>query len=124
MALDKELIDEALDKFERKRICGEIQVELPQPPLFRNIDNWDKDKSKQKFYYADVPDNIEDLSEDTQDEIVAREYDRIKNGYWFFNNGNLEYLTGYHYAFLNYMIIDGQKPLFTDAQRDFFLRLG
>lgn len=120
MALDKELIDEALDKFERKRVCGEIEVQLPQPPLFRNIDNWDKEKDKQKFCYANIPDNIEELSEDIQDQIVAREYDRIKNGYWFFNNGNLEYLTGYHYAFLNYMIIDGQKPLFTDAQRDFF----
>ena len=49
MAIDKELIEEALDKFERKRMCGEVQVELPQPPLFRQIDNYDKPKEKQKF---------------------------------------------------------------------------
>lgn len=120
MAIDKDLIDSALDKFERKRMCGEISVELPAPPLFRQIDNYDKDKKNQKFEYIQVPIDYDELDDDTQGEIAIREYDRIKNGYWFFNNGNLEYVTGYHYAFLNYMIIDGEQPLFTDAQRDFF----
>lgn len=120
MAIDKDLIDSALDKFERKRMCGEISVELPAPPLFRQIDNYDKDKKNQKFEYIQVPIDYDELDDDTQGEIAIREYDRIKNGYWFFNNGNLEYVTGYHYAFLNYMVIDGEQPLFTDAQRDFF----
>jgi hypothetical protein len=120
VAIDKDLIDSALDKFERKRMCGEISVELPAPPLFRQIDNYDKDKKNQKFEYIQVPIDYDELDDDTQGEIAIREYDRIKNGYWFFNNGNLEYVTGYHYAFLNYMIIDGEQPLFTDAQRDFF----
>ena len=101
-------------------MCGEISVELPAPPLFRSIANYDKDKSNQKFQYIDVPLDYEELDDDEQGEIALREYDRIKNGYWFFNNGNLEYITGYHYAFLTYMVIDGEKPLFTDAQRDFF----
>ena len=101
-------------------MCGEISVELPAPPLFRSIANYDKDKSNQKFQYIDVPLDYEELNDDEQGEIALREYDRIKNGYWFFNNGNLEYITGYHYAFLTYMVIDGEKPLFTDAQRDFF----
>jgi len=120
VAINQELIDSALDKFERKRMCGEISVELPAPPLFRSIANYDKDKSNQKFQYIDVPLDYEELNDDEQGEIALREYDRIKNGYWFFNNGNLEYITGYHYAFLTYMVIDGEKPLFTDAQRDFF----
>jgi len=120
VAINQELIDSALDKFERKRMCGEISVELPAPPLFRNIENYNKDKKDQKFNYTDVPLNYEELDDDEQGEIALREYDRIKNGYWFFNNGNLEYITGYHYAFLTYMVIDGDKPLFTDSQRDFF----
>jgi hypothetical protein len=120
MAIDKELIEEALDKFERRRICGEIQVELPQPPLFRQIDNYDKPKEKQKFYYIEQDKDYDDLDDEAQGDIAVREYNRIKNGYFFFNYGNLEYVTGYHYAFLNYMIIDGEKPLFTDSQRDFF----
>jgi hypothetical protein len=49
VAIDKDLIDSALDKFERKRMCGEISVELPTPPLFRQIDNYDKDKKEQMF---------------------------------------------------------------------------
>jgi hypothetical protein len=120
MALNREFIDDALNKFERKKLCGEVTVTLPTPPLFRQIDNFDKDKAKQKFNYTDIPEDLDDLSDEEQNEIVVREYDRIKNGYWFFCDGNLEYVTGYHYAFLNYMIIDGQKPLFTDSQRDFF----
>jgi hypothetical protein len=120
VAINQELIDSALDKFERKRMCGEISVELPAPPLFRSIANYDKDKYNQKFQYIDVPLDYEELDDDEQGEIALREYDRIKNGYWFFNNGNLEYITGYHYAFLTYMVIDGDKPLFTDSQRDFF----
>lgn len=120
MAVDRELIDNALDNFQRKRMCGEIEVELPMPPLFRQIANYDKEKSKQKFECTEIPEHYDMLSDEEQSEIAVQEYDRIKNGYWFFNNGNLEYITGYHYAFLNYMIIDGERPLFTDAQRDFF----
>ena len=55
MAIDKELIDDALDKFQRKRMCGEISVELPAIPLFREIANYDKDKKDQKFEYIKVP---------------------------------------------------------------------
>lgn len=120
MPIDKVTIEEALDKFERIRICGEIKVELPQPPPFRRIDNYDKVKKSQRFRYTEVPENMDDLTEMFDNGFIEREYDRIRNGYWFFCNGNLEYITGYHYAFLNYMYIDGEKPLFTDAQRDFF----
>lgn len=120
MAIDKDIIDEAVENFQRKRICGEVAIELPAPPLFRKIANYDKPKLKQKFEYIDIPLDYDDLDDEIQGEIAVREYDRIKNGYFFFNNGNLEYITGYHYAFLNYMIIDGDRPLFTDAQRDFF----
>ena len=79
MAIDKELIDSALDKFERKRMCGEIAVELPAPPLFRQIANYDKDKKEQKFEYITIPDDYDYLDDDTQGEIALREYDRIKN---------------------------------------------
>jgi hypothetical protein len=120
MAIDKDVIEEALDRFERIRICGEIKCELPQPPPFRKIDNYDKKKSTQMFRYIDVPEDVDDLMDSINDGFIEREYNRIREGYWFFCNGNLEYITGYHYAFLNYMYIDGEKPLFTDAQRDFF----
>jgi hypothetical protein len=120
MAVDKEIIEEAIENFQRKRVCGEVEVELPAPPLFRKIANYDKPKNKQKFEYIDIPLDYDDLDDDVQSDIAVSEYDKIKNGYFFFNNGNLEYITGYHYAFLNYMIIDGKRPLFTDAQRDFF----
>lgn len=118
--IDHKLIEGALEKFERRKICGEITVDLPQPPPFRTIDNYEKKKKDQRFNYLNIPDDIDDLIDTLGDDFIEREYYRIRHGYWFFNNGNLEYVTGYHYAFLNYMYIDGEKPLFTDAQRDFF----
>jgi hypothetical protein len=118
--IDHKLIENALDKFDRKRVVGEVTVFLPQPPPFRTIDNYEKKKVDQRFRYLDIPDNVDDLMDDLGDDFIEREYNRIRDGYFFFNFGNLEYITGYHYAFLNYMYIDGEKPLFTDAQRDFF----
>jgi len=105
--IDHKLIENALDKFERRKICGEITVDLPKPPPFRSIDNYDKKKVDQKFRYLEMPDNVDDIMDLLGDDFIEREYNRIRDGYWFFNFGNLEYITGYHYAFLNYMYIDG-----------------
>jgi hypothetical protein len=77
MAIDKDVIEEALDRFERIRICGEIKCELPQPPPFRKIDNYDKKKSAQMFRYIDVPEDVDDLMDSINDGFIEREYNRI-----------------------------------------------
>lgn len=103
--------------FERERICGEIKVTLPKPPGTRTqVANFDIQPKKQKFTYIEFPSRNQEPTLD----FIKQEFDRIVNGYWFFNNGNLEYITGWHYVMLNYSIIDGTRPLFTDSQRDFF----
>lgn len=114
--MDKEVIELAIANFQRKRIVGEIEVNLPEITAIETIANCDLPKEKQKFQYTEQPKRGVEPSE----EFLNQEIQRIKNGYWFFNNGNLEYITGYHYTMCNYSVIDGVRPLFTDSQRDFF----
>lgn len=107
---------EALREFKQERVLGEIKVTLPKVPQKETIENYKVAKKLQKFQYTPQPKRTEEPSE----EFLQTEIDRITNGYWFFNNGNLEYITGWHYTLLNYSVIDGERPIFTDSQRDFF----
>lgn len=116
MARLRDRLADVIDNFQRKRICGEIEVELPKPPAISRIANSLLPTHRQKFYYTEQPPKGEEYSE----EFLAQETDRIINGYWFFNNGNLEWITGYHYIMLNYSYIDGERPSFNDSQQMFF----
>lgn len=116
MARLRDRLADVIDNFQRKRLCGEIEVELPKPPPIGRIANSTLPTNRQKFYYTEQPPKGEEYSE----EFLAQETDRIINGYWFFNNGNLEWISGYHYIMLNYSYIDGERPIFNDSQQMFF----
>lgn len=108
----------ARESFEKERIIGEINVVLPKIPAFADINNYDLPVKFQKFNYTEQPKRGEEPSE----EFLAQEFERMTNGYWFMNNGNLEYITGHHYFFLNYWKDKKARLMkFVDSQRDFFL---
>lgn len=117
----KEACKIAYESFERNRNIRGYEVTLPQPPPISSIANYgEKDESKRKFPYKELPENV-------TKEIATRELDRRKNGFWFFNgsdsNLNLEYITGHHYMMLQYFPIvreDGTtgNADFVDAQQD------
>ncbi len=110
-------LDPIIKDFEQTRICGEIEVTLPPPPRKHTIANWKaKTFAEQRFQYTIQPPRNEEPSDD----FLEQETRRIHNGYWFFNNGNLEWITGYHYVMLNYSLIDGIRPIFNDSQQMFF----
>jgi len=117
MARFKEVLSESIKNFPTQREIGEITVIMPKPPRYAQIANFDKEIPKQRFYYTEQPKR----NEEPTDEFLEQEFNRITNGYWFFNNGNLEYITGYHYFFLNYWKDRGKTLVFIDAQRDAFL---
>jgi len=126
--------------FIRFRKIGEYTIELPKPPSAKtHIANHDRIKPDQYFRRPDKDviaaieakyrrvdrDTGEMLDPLTEEEeaFIEREFDRKQNGYWFYNNGNIEYLTGKHYIYLSYWHINAQGdgyPMFTDADRDFF----
>jgi len=132
--------------FERDRQVGELKIKLPKPPHKNKIDNYDLSQGKQMFYIPDqkvVADVDRELkSEDPslteeQKEFVKEEWRRRIEGYWFYNNGNIEYVTGLHYFYLTAWKIPIQKeekqpdgrtiirkrtwyPDWTDSDRDYF----
>ena len=117
-------IDQAYLNFQKERMVGEIKVLLPDPPIRSKVLNYKLPKEKQRWIRQEYPadmkfESIEDLT-DAHYAIFEREIERIKNGVWFFNNGNLEFLTGPHYLLLNYFKIGNDYPIWLDAQRDIY----
>lgn len=115
--ITRDLVYLAIENFERERIIGEIMVYLPKPPGLTKIANYNVPKEKQKFQYTEQPKKGTEPS----DEFLAQEFDRFQHGYWFFNNGNLEWLTPNHYFFLNYWTDKGKQMKFIDSQREAFI---
>lgn len=108
-------LNKAIREFERERIIGEITCYLPEPPKdYTLIANWDLPQPKQKFYYTEQPHK----NAQPTDTFLKQEFDRFQNGYWFFNNGTLEWLTPFHYFFLNYWTDKGKRMFFIDSQRE------
>lgn len=59
-----------------------------------------------------------------QEKFCMTEFDRIKNGFWFFINGVATYITGRHYYYLQYWTLENKKaPEYRDTSRRYFLFL-
>jgi len=132
-------------EFNQKRKVGDLEFTLPKPPVKKKIANHDFPKEEQMFYPPDQ-EMVAVVSRKMREEIpldedevafVREEFRRRKEGYWFYNNGNVEYVTGLHYFYLSAWKIPVQKevmqpdgrvipkkftgfPDFTDSDRDYF----
>lgn len=108
-----------------------VDIELPSMPDKSKIDGYGKYRKEQKFVRVKIPDIFDDLeySEDDEplydlehNEFIDRELDRIDNGYWFINCGTPTYITGLHYFYLNYWVLEnGMMPDYRDCDRRYFL---
>jgi len=127
-----------------------LLITLPEKPKdITKIVNYALPYSERKFpYYSkkfkrDI-DLIEDLDEPvtfesqtkkqlkihhngriTKEDFLKSEWDKIKNGFWFFNGNKLEYITGGYYFILQYWMIPNDlkggistNPEFVDMIRD------
>ena len=54
---------------------------------------------------------------------IEQEFNRRRNGVWFYNNGEPTYITGRHYMFLQWSKIDIGYPSYLKFQREIFLHL-
>ncbi len=100
------------------------------PPVPPDGAIYNRQAKKQLFQRVTIPDSFNELefTEDgtpdfspTQDKFLSREYNRLINGYWFFNNNNKTYITGLHYFYLNYWLLeDGIYPDYRDSDRRWF----
>jgi len=109
-------------EYNRVRKLYEMDWETPPVPVIELIDNFNLPKKDQKFRPPVIPANFDNIPKDEQMKFLKRELDRRINGYWFYNNGNIEYMTGSHYFYCAYWKIDvpGGYPQWRDSDRDFF----
>ena len=123
--------------FEHERTIYGITYTIPKKPPLKEIANYDRAERNQRFEPPKIPEGLDDAwldfkyegipLEDKYVKFVERERKRRKEGYWFFNNGYLEYMTGKHYFYCAYWKIQrkGEVPSsglpdWTDADRDHF----
>jgi len=96
-----------------------------QPPPLKlakvKVLNGRTKKSNQMWGRLDFdPDDFAELPQEQQDAFIIREYERSEQGFWFWNNGELTYLTGNHYHYLTWFKIDSGYPDFRDADKRWF----
>lgn len=107
--------------FVRERKIGEITVLLPKPPQNKEeIMNYGLPPSQQRWTPPQIPKNFYTLPEEEQKEFLKQELLRRREGFWFYNAGNLEYMTGAHYFYCTYWKIDVGLPQWRDSDRDFY----
>ena len=112
-----------------------VAIQLPPRPktLIPGIGNH---YSSQTFTYTKVPNHLVQIQETSKDLLeyrsrmnpediafIKKEFERVKNGYWFMNNGKPTYITGDHYFFLNYWRDSntGGRLEYRKNNREFFI---
>lgn len=116
----------------KEHIYG-IDYIFPEPPAPAEVGNYHLRKRDQYFRHVEIPDYFGELDYDSDKKVVftkkqwewiETELDRIFKGYWFMNNGNLTYITGKYYYFLNYWTLEnGDQPEYRDCDRRYYLFL-
>lgn len=108
-----------------------LSCQFPMCPPPTQIDGYGLKEKQQKFERVDIPESFDDLEydedgnaiyEEVHVDFIKREWDRVTNGYWFFNKGVPTYITGDYYFYLNFWALEsGSNPEYRDADRKFFL---
>lgn len=119
-------VQHSYNNFQREREIYGLKCILPEPPPLKEIANYNLPQKDQRFVPVVVPDDLRMWQPEKRKEFEAREWKRRREGYWFFNNGNLEYITGDHYFYINYwkfpVVKNGRKvlglPNWVDSDRD------
>lgn len=106
--------------FKTERQIGEYTIVLPSPPPAEKIINFGLPKEIQKFPLIRPPKDFWSWEDDAKTEFIKMQWHYRENGLWFFNNGNIEYVTGDHWFYLTHWHIDTGLPKFIDADRDWF----
>lgn len=128
------------NNFNTERQIGEHRIFLPDPPSLKDIHYKDLPKEKQFFRRTYLPPDWSLLPREDKNKFANEQWDirgregEKGTGFWFWNNGNLEWMSPNHYFYCNWWNIgkaefpkeyitdprDTQYPFFTDADRDWF----
>lgn len=112
-----------------------LNIALPKRPKKTDILFHDLPKRMQMWRRTDVPQELSRIR--SMDEwfekpaefrrsfspFIEQEFERRRNGIWFYNNGVPTYITGRHYMFLQWSKIDIGYPSYLAFQREIFLHM-
>ena len=112
-----------------------LDVALPKIPKKSDILFHDLPKKMQMWRRTDVPQELSRVR--SMDEwfekpaefrrafspFIEQEFERRRNGVWFYNDGVPTYITGRHYMFLQWSKIDIGYPSYLAFQREIFLHM-
>jgi len=112
-----------------------LYIRLPALPKKENILFHSLPKKEQKWSRLDFPSEL--LSIKSMDEwlskpkpfrdkytpYIEREFNRRREGVWFYNNGVPTYITGHHYMLLQWSQMDIGYAYYFAFQRDIFIHM-
>lgn len=108
-------------------------IHLQEHPLETLIDGWGLPKTEQHWRRKELPDifNKVDFDKDgnalltpAQRQYALQEVRRCKEGHYFFNNGQITYISGKNYFYLQWWLLeDSIYPEYRDTDRRYFLFL-
>lgn len=110
-----------------------LVIVLPKEPKKSDIMFYNRPTSMQMWQRVDMPEELKRIRSmdewyekpkefrDRFSPYIEQEFDRRRNGVWFYNNGIPTYITGRHYMFLQWSKIDIGYPSFLSFQREIFI---
>ena len=112
-----------------------LLIVLPKKPPKSKILFHNKAKSMQMWERSPMPEELQRIR--SMDEwfekpaefrkrfsvYIEQEFQRRRDGVWFYNNGVPTYITGRHYMFLQWSKIDIGYPSYLDFQREIFTHM-
>ena len=100
------------------------------PDVPKTCDGHDLPIKEQYFRRIEIPDIFNELEYDEsgnainseeQESFIIKEGEKIGKGYWYMNEGEVTYITGLHYFYLNYWILEnGDYPDYREVDRKYF----
>ncbi len=85
------------------------------------LPKWYKDVAKRwDDYDANKKEDSPPFYDEQLEAYKKQEWDRRLNGFWFYNNGKAIYITGRHYMFMQWWLIDIGYPRFRVPDLEYF----
>ena len=112
---------------------GGIDIQLPKIPPKKEILGYERKPHLQMWRRLPVPEELQRIRSmdewyEMQSEFkkkfspyIEKEFERRRNGLWFYNNGKPVYITGRHYMMLQWSKMDIGYASFLDFQRKLFI---
>ena len=112
-----------------------LLIQLPVKPAKKDILFHNLKKENQRWQRHEFPrelnqiKSMDDWYESPREfqlrwgPYIEQEFQRRRDGVWFYNNGVPTYITGHHYMFIQWSKIDIGYPSYLDFQRKLFIHL-